>query len=51
MSMKAILQFMLGLALAILASAGAQAVDQPSAANELMIESSSDVNAELAPCG
>ncbi len=51
MSTKSILQFMLGLALAILVSAGAQAVDKPSARNELMIGSTSDVNAELAPCG
>ena len=50
MSNRSILQFTAGLAIAVLASAGAHAVGSE-ATNQVAILHTSDVWSELAPCG
>ena len=51
MTIRSLMQFMLGLVLALLAAVAAQAVNSPGAPNQIAIVSTSDVWAELAPCG
>ena len=51
MKIRSVLQFMLGLLLAVLISAGARAKDEPAGRNQIIIASTADVYSELAPCG
>ena len=51
MKIRSILQFMIGLLLAVILSAGARAKDEPSGRNQIIIANTADVYSELAPCG